>query len=303
MVMMLDHPAVFRDTIALYQVEQTEDWRLFRGAETREIEVSEEDLTALAAEFSEGLRDQRLTGVCVGRVHRQAERVIIELAHEQYLEALRTFRGRQIQVDWRRSVRHARLVYRPSTGVLKVKVHGNDEQLIEVLRKAVARRLLGWEGFFDPDAIALNLDVLREMPGPFCSPDDELEWVQVIRLEFSRIGQDDGTARFDAETTEGLYGVIREFCASPDAMTIYHARLRFKFRGENNEGQRTVALTSPNTTNLGDDDYDRVIEQYLIRLGALNGTEAPDADFAPDRGARKASRAMGSVGGLFRNLY
>ncbi len=190
MVLMLDHPEAFSDTIAIFAVEQTEDWRLFRGAEPRAVDVLKKDVAALADDFSKELKKGGLSGKCVGQVHRQAERVIIELAHERYVEALRTFRGRQIQVDWQRPVQHARLVYRPSTGLLKVKVFRNDEDLINPLLRSVGARLFGWEGYFlGEGAVQLDLDVLREQPELPGSRSDWLESVEIIRLGFGLKGR------------------------------------------------------------------------------------------------------------------
>jgi len=304
MVMMLDHPEVFSATIAIFAVEQTEDWRLFRGAEPQAVDVSRQDVAALAEDFSEELKTHGLSGKCIGQIYRQAERVIIELAHERYVEALRTFRGRQIQVDWQRPVQHARLAYRPSTGLLKVKVFRNDEDLIEPLLRSMGARLFSWEGhFLGEEALQLNLDVLRAQPDLSGSQADHLESVQVIGLQFELNGRNAATATFEAPCALDLYTMMSDLNVGPEIMAVHQARLRFKFSGRNNKGQRTIVLTRPNTTNLGEDDYDRVIEQYLIRWGVLNGPEAPEEDFGPDRQARDASLAMDHPGGLFAGVY
>ena len=301
MRLMLDYPDHFGEALAICHVEQTQDWRLHRGPEPSPVKVTKKAARALAGDFGEMLKESGLTGRCIAQVFEQEERTIIELSHEQYVEALRQFRGRDIEINWTRPVRHARLVYRPSTGLLKVRVYRNDEQLIGTLLLAVGARLFGWEGHFLGDGRKLHLDLscLSTEPRTVTDPVDRIEGVEVVCLEFARAGDADAVARFHGSGTEHLYRLVRDFCPISRRVQVRHAALQFKFPGPRNTGRRTVWLTEPNSTNLGDDDYDRVIEKYLIRWGMLDGPEPPDADFEPDRRARAASLDMARPGSLF----
>jgi len=304
MRLLLDYPDRMRRLLAIYQVEQTEDWIMFRSAEAAQPDVTDATAGAIAADFSEALKSQGLSGRCEATFYAQSERVIVEIAHEQYTEALREFRGGEIEVDWRKPVRHARIVYRPSTGLLKVKVFRNSSGLIELLRGSMGAHLFGWHGQFrHPDAEAtFDLSSLSERPQWTTDPIDQIEDVQVIALSFVSAGGSGATAQFSANNTDDLYRMLGTSSMSLPGVNILYAGLRFKFPGRGRTGQRTVYLRGQNSSNLGDDDYDRIIEKYLARWGLLNAPEPPETDLDPDRRAREAARRMAESRSLFSGI-
>lgn len=295
MRLFLDHRQALDEVLAIYRVEQTDNWRLFRGKEPREPKLTPRALKRAAADLREVLWKRRMSRECFPRHIPQQEREIIEFLHEDYSEAIYSLRGEEMRVEWRRPVRHPTAIYRASTGVIKVKVFRDDDLIRDRLLRAIGTHLFGEAGFFlGPDAeMRLDLTRLRERPDLSTQQQDGITRVDVIALELRRVGTGTATARFGATDTDSMYSLLQEFAPNPEQVNVRHARMRFKFAGKRNAGQRTITLTEPNSSNLGDDDYDRIIEKCLCRWGLMNGPEPPEADFAADRAARQASLDMG----------
>ncbi len=301
MRLMISHADMFRRLLAIYQVEQTVDWRMYRGRQPGDVDISQDDADALAADFAHVLRKHGDSGRCVPTVYRQSERVIVEIAHESYAEALREFRGNDIEVDWRRPVRHARLVYRPSTGLLKIKVHGNDEGLAHLLGSRAGHHMFGDKGHFCEDDAQAKFDLssLKSKPDLQIANRYQVENVEIIGLQLKLVGVRGAFAKYTATDTDDLYTLVSENVTAEASIEVAWARLRFKFPGSRNKGQRTIELTPPLKSNLGEDDYDRIIEKHLSQWGILNAPEPCEADLKPDRDARNASIGMARPRTLF----
>jgi len=300
----LDHPDVFRSALDIYHVEQTENWRLFVGPQSTAIDVGEKPIEALTSDFGKLMVEQGVSKKCVATVHPQSERTVIRLAHEEHVVALQKFNRNQVVVDWHSPVRHAMVSYRQNTGVLKIKVYRNDWELARGLVAAIGRHLFGGAGHFvnAKGVVAFNLDALRELPSLQTDPRDRIEAIRIVELTFQQVGAPDAQATFRAARTEPLYSLLRQFAPSPEAISINAACLQFKFPGERMEGQRTIRLWGTNSSDVGEDDYDRVIEKYLSRWGIIDVPEPPEEDLVPDREARRASVGMDQPEGMLRRL-
>ncbi len=275
MTMFLDYPELFDKALAIFTIEELTNWRQYQSREKAPVpRIDHSKIHLIEKGLSDYFKNYGMGDHCYVQHYGDSERHVFEFSFENFPRAEDEFDKGILIRKVRRPVVHSVAILYPEYRTIRIKA--TRINWIEEIRNQVGYSLYQDADFFDvEDDKIIDLSSFRKRPQFITDPFDEIQFVHLVSLKIRSHFNGGIITTIDAQDTDSIYEtVIGEFGIDLNNCEIIGIKIRFKFPGKGNAGQRTIEMNVPNRCNLCDTQNDRIIDRYLRKWKIMGGNES-----------------------------
>ncbi len=270
MTLFLDHRRDFDVTYEFHSIEKTENLHILMGGQPVPCAPTLDQVEALRCALKSVLYEDAMGDrLLIEPAPPHSKKWMAAIPHQTHAKADHEFKDDgSIGTRDRRPVLEMVLIYYPEKRVLKLKVGGRSLRRVEDVASCFAVHALGQRaGFFQVREIVRFAPILDPAFSFPRLPEHHFVWAKPTMIEYQRRGRPgvDYTVhcRDVNERSAGALELLAKDGIGLSEIVVTKLGICFKFPGGVRE-TRTVELSTPNRTSLGDAERDRHIERALI---------------------------------------